>query len=316
MIEAAHQLIDEISDKQWFHAIDFGQFASAGRFQPEQPQNITLYGAFEYLEAMNLASANVLDIGTYDGLVSFGAKQLGAERVVATDTFRNPCFLLAREALGYSEDDIEYCPGVQIGELEKHFSEKQFDVIVCAGVIYHMLYPQQAFVVNRRLIKDDGLLIMETPYLHGEEEAKLVFNGVERAVNEPYTYFVPTLSALKGMANLSGFKVLSERILKAPRRVTFLLKAVTRHELIEDKETPAFLQQMLKRDTCDNEFRFSRLEAFDAAPAAASLKHELEDTREIVPADEEVTFPYHPPRDRPRYGRTRFEQADGNTKTV
>ncbi len=305
------EICNRVADLKWFHAIDFGDFASSGRFEQGTPQNITLYGVFDYLNQIDLSNARLLDIGTYDGLVAFGAKALGAEHVVAVDTFRNDCFLLARNILDYNEE-VDYHPGLQIGELETVFNSKGYDVIVCAGVIYHMLYPQQAFIVNKRLLADDGLLIIETPFAHDVEGAHLIFNGVEQYVNEPYTYFVPSLSALKGMANLSGFKVIAERILNAPKRVTLLLKSVSREELIEDSDTPSFIIQMLKRDTCDNVFRFKEYEKIERREANVRINSPVEESRVIFPKNENPEFPYHPAIDKPGLGTTRFETARGN----
>ena len=90
---------EKIAELAWFHAIDFGEFCSSGRFKPEQPQNITLYGAFEFLEKMDLKNASLLDLGTQDGLIAFGAKSLGARSVSAVDTYRKDSFILARDLL-------------------------------------------------------------------------------------------------------------------------------------------------------------------------------------------------------------------------
>lgn len=302
----------KIADLKWFHSIDFGGLASSGRFKTGAPQNITLYGVFEYLMALDLTEASVLDIGTYDGIVSFGAHRLGAKESVAVDTFRNPVFEFARDLLGLT-DEVEYQPGHQIGALQALFGDRRFDCIVCAGVIYHMLYPMQAFTELRKLMNEGGVLMMETPFEHNRSDAVLIFNGVDTVVNEPYTYFVPTRSALRGMANLAGFKVIGERVLKAPRRITLILQAVGREVLIGDETTPAMIVQMLKRDTCDDVFRYKMLEAQPAAPAKISFKTSAPAfEREIDANKEAVTFPYHPAVGTPVAGSTRFETERGN----
>ena len=140
---------------------------------------------------------------------------------------------------------------------------------------------------------------------------------MEHIVNEPFTYFVPSLSALTGMANLAGFKVLATRILMAPRRATLLLKAVSREELIEDERVADFTKQMLKRDTRDESYRFKDIEkTVRNSPDLFSKIKKIEEYREIIPATEDVKFPHHPPLERPSYGVTRFENADGNTKIL
>ena len=69
---------ERVQNMRWFHAIDFGGFGSSGRFPKGTPQNSTLYGTFEMLQAMDLRDATVLDLGTMDGIVAFGVKTLGA----------------------------------------------------------------------------------------------------------------------------------------------------------------------------------------------------------------------------------------------
>jgi 2-polyprenyl-3-methyl-5-hydroxy-6-metoxy-1,4-benzoquinol methylase len=305
--------IEQVANSKWFHSIDFGGYASSGRFKPGSPQNITLFGVFEYLRAIPLAGAAVLDIGTYDGIVAFGSRALGAGPVIAVDSNSNPSFLLARQLLGYGEGDVEYMPGVQIKDLSQQFGPAQFDVVVCAGVIYHMLFPQQAFTETRKVLREGGYLLMEAPFADGDQQAVLYFNGMTEHVNEPSTYFVPTRPALVGMANLTGFKLVATRILQAPKRVTLLLQAASRRELIDDPQTPPFVVQMLKRDLCDHEFRFKDLESSRRSRSVVAGDPALPLFREIVATEEVVSFPYHPARSVPTYGATRFETEVGNT---
>lgn len=304
---------ERVSKIKWFHAIDFGEYASSGRFPKNHPQNVTLYGAFEFLKSLDLTDADCLDIGAADGIISFGMAGLGAKRVCAVDSFNTEGFVLSREILGL-EEKIEYFPGVQVSALHEHFRPKSFDCIVCAGVIYHMLYPAQAFAEPRKLLKDGGILILETPFIDDEEEPIFMLNS-QAAVNEPRSYFVPTRNALKDLGNMCGFRVLAERVLEGPRRITLLLQAATREELIEDEHTPPFVVQMLKRDLCDDVLRHEELEKLQSVPTSIKITN-VEPARTIIANQEEVDFPYHPDRYATAFGETRFEQADGNTKVL
>ena len=176
--------VEQISKRQWFHSIDFGDYASVWRFKPGTPQNITLYGTFEYLNFMDLSQANVLDLGTYDGIVAFGSHKLGAKSVTAADTFDHATFREARDLLGY-QNDVRYVPKIQVRDLPERFAPKEFDLIICAGIFYHMLHPMQGFTDCRKVLGDEGILVMETPYDASRDDAVLVFNGVEHVVNEP-----------------------------------------------------------------------------------------------------------------------------------
>lgn len=301
----------KIKALKWFHSIDFGDYASAGRFKDDLPQNMTLFPTFELLNQINLDGATFLDCGTYDGLVAFGTAHLGAERVIGMDTFDQETFRLSRKILKL-ENRVEYLPHKQMRDLTSCFEEKSVDVIVCAGIIYHMLYPMQAFVQPRLVLKDDGYLIIETPYNANDDRPILSFNGIETIVKEPLSYFIPTRSALIGMAALAGFRVEAIRQLKSPNRLTLLLKAVSRDELIEDDSVAPYTKQMLKRDICDDEFRFKSLEAMPEVKSSATLKQRPAYDTIIDPFEFEPEFPCHPPRDRKRLGVTRYETKDGN----
>ncbi|MEM9726833.1 MAG: class I SAM-dependent methyltransferase [Pseudomonadota bacterium] len=295
--------------------MDFGDFALSGRFPAGQVQNTTLFGVFELLKSLDLSASSLVDIGTYDGLVAFGARKLGAQTVIGVDTYDRPTFRLARKILNL-EDDVQYEPRKQIRDLPNIFKHKSLDVIVCAGVIYHMFHPMQAFVYPRFALRDGGYLIMETPFDASSDQAHLIFNGVEKAVNEPYKYFVASRSALIGMAHLSGFSVKAIRTLKPLNRITLLLRASSREELIEDQSVAPFTKQMLKRDTCDDEFRFKDLEALPASTALVSERRIHTFERAIDPQYDQPGFPLHPPMDRPSFGSTRFETKHGNLKEL
>mgnify|MGYP003624562322 FL=1 len=302
---------EKIASLKWFHSIDFGDFASSGRFRDDLPQNMTLFPTFELLKALDLHDATLLDCGTYDGIVAFGASQLGTKRVIGMDTFDQATFRLSRKLLGL-EDRVEYIPNKQMRDLTTTFEPKSLDVIVCAGIIYHMLYPMQAFIQPRLVLKDGGYLIMETPFNANDERAILSFNGIDTIAKEPLTYFVPTRSALIGMAALAGFKVEAIRELSGPKRITLLLKAVSREELIDDERVAPYTKQMLKRDICDDEFRFTDLEALPILSSMVTQALPLEYDKVINPNTHSPVFPFHPPADRERLGTTRYETKDGN----
>lgn len=303
---------EKIAETSWFHSIDFGDYASSGRFPPGEPQNTTLYGAFEFLQALDLSEADCLDIVAADGIASFGMSALNARRVEAVDSHETAGFLVSRQMLNL-ENKVGYRSGVQVSTLAEHFKPKSFDCILCAGVIYHVLYPAQVFVEPRKLLKDGGYFIVETPFIDGRNDAAFVFNGTDNPpLKEPRSYFVPTRTALTGLARLCGFRVIAERVLSKPRRITLLLKTATRAEIIDDPETSEMVVQMLKRDLSDDVLRYSKLEAMPVRNASIKLRS-IAPSRMIDPSTEDVTFPYHPPKDRQIAGTTRFERPDGNT---
>lgn len=311
---------EQVASKKWFHSIDFGEFASSGRFPEGQPQNITLYGVFEVLNNLCLRNTAILDLGTYDGLIAFGSHKLGASRVYAADSMSRDSFLLARHILEL-DNHIDYYPNVQISDLEKVFNNSEktyFDLIINAGIFYHMLNPFKAFLETRKLLSEGGLMILETPYCSSRDDAVLVVNSVEKIVNEPYTYFVPTLKALIGMAYLSGFKPISRILLKSPQRVTMLLQASNIEELLEDHRLPPFTRQMLLRGISDRDFQFSDLKTRQGVPTRPETLIQVSnftDKWDIVIDSKtyQPEFPFHAATEHPhRLGSTVFETPRGN----
>ena len=295
---------NEFANHKWFHAIDFGDFASSGRFPPGHPQNITLYGFMDMIQHIDLRDADVLDIGAVDGLASFGMKKMGARRVAATDSVDHQTFRRAREVLGL---DVEYFPRTQIKDFGDRFPKGSFDVILCAGVIYHMFNPVSAFLECRKIVKEGGYLLMETPYYAGEERACIFVNSETEMVNEVYTYSVPTEAAVCGLMKLAGFDVVAVRKIKGPDRITVLGRAAALSEIGD--RTP-LLKRIHEVDTCDYEFRYDRY-----LPSPVASRTAYTGPRDSVTIDYKSyrpVFPLHPPLEKRAVGTTRWTSRTGN----
>ena len=298
------ELAEEFAKLKWFHAIDFGDFASIGRFQQGRPQNITLYGFMDMIRHVDLAGAETLDIGSVDGISSFGMKTLGARRAVATDSVDKHTFRRAREVLGL---DIEYHPDTQIKDFGRIFQRGSFDVILCAGVIYHMFNPVSAFLECRKIIKEGGLLFMETPYFAGEKRACIFVNSETEMVNEIFTYSVPTEAAVRGLMKLAGFEILAVRKIQAPDRITVLGRATGLNSI---PDRTRLLKRIHEIDTCDFEFRFGK---YVPAPVASSVTYTgPRDDLVIDHKSYQPVFPHHPQVDKPAVGHTAWHSSVGN----
>lgn len=310
-------LREKIAHMSWFHAVDLGEFSTSGRFKQGRPQNTTLYGTFEFLKAMNLEGSSCLDIGTVDGLIAFGLSKLGSSNIHATDTHSRETFLLLHEILDIPTSCIKYRANLQIKDLPLIYKCKTFDLAICAGVFYHMLHPVQAFSDVRKTLKDDGYLIIETPFDATSDLPTLMFNGSSHFLNEPYSYFIPTEQFLVAIAHLTGFQVVATRILKAPSRITLLLKTSSRSTLIKSSAVAPFTKQMLKRDLCDLSFQHAQIESshVQALDIQGSI-YELDERRLIDPDIEKPDFPFHPSQSMTSFGTTAWEEESGNTRKL
>ena len=291
----------------WFHAIDFGDFQSRGRFPPGEPQNVTLFDAFDLMRHIDLSGSTCLDIGTFDGLVAFGMKLKGASRVIATDSSSRDTFQLARQLLDL---DIDYVPDAQIKDLRHTLPDTRFDLVVCNGVLYHMLNPLSAFFTARRLLKRDGLLMIET-YISrsGCSEPALVLNSeARRVVPEPHTYLLPNAAAVRGMLKLACFDVLATRSLVRPDRFTALGRAVE-PDRVRDRSD--LLIEIHKKDFSDWEFRIADLN-LSSEPSSGIRFAGPEGDRRIDPRSFEPDFAPHPLRLSNPVGRSQWAYLHGN----
>jgi tRNA (mo5U34)-methyltransferase len=297
-------LEQDFAKEKWFHSIDFGAFASAGRFPEDSAQNITLFGFMDLVQHVDPTGADVLDIGAVDGISSFGLKKRGAARVVATDTVEKSTFLRARDHLGL---DIEYRPGIQIKDFEPIFAPGSFDLIVCAGVIYHMFNPFTAFQACRKMIREDGLLFMETPYVPNDDRGCIYLNSEAEISREVFTYSIPTEKAVTGMMKLAGFDVLAVRKIHRPDRITVLGRASALKDIGNRTET---LKRIHERDTCDHDFRYAD---HLPTPGRSTLKYTgPRDNIMIDHATYQPNFPFHPPRSKRTVGETIWLSKKGN----
>jgi tRNA (mo5U34)-methyltransferase len=128
----------------------------------------------------DLTGKRVLDIGAWDGYFSFEFERRGA-RVLATDIWSPDAlanFLFAREKLN---SKVEY-KRLDVHDLSPN-AIGTFDIVFCAGVLYHLRYPLIALERIRSVT--DGFFILETsaliPFMHEKFPMIGFFPGDEEA---------------------------------------------------------------------------------------------------------------------------------------
>jgi tRNA (mo5U34)-methyltransferase len=136
-----------------------------------------------------LTGKTVLDIGAWDGFFSFEFERRGAKRVLAIDSFTwddqrewprgLECFLLARE---FFKSKVEY-QRLDVHDLDPK-AIGTFDLVFCAGVLYHLRHPLLALEKIRSVTA--GQLILEThaliPAMHESTPLMTIFPGDDEAV--------------------------------------------------------------------------------------------------------------------------------------
>ncbi|MFT5423073.1 MAG: SAM-dependent methyltransferase [Phycisphaerales bacterium] len=266
--------------------MDLGAFETPGRFPVGERQNRTLLPVFDALSRTDVAGCSCLDIGAMSGLVSFGLSRLGASRVVATDALDVASFRLARDVLGL---DVEYHPRTQFDTLRATLEGERFDLIVCAGVLYHMLNPFSAIAECRKMLNPGGLLILETAFAPQMTEPGMLFNAsADRPDPEPYTYWRPSASGVEGMMQLAAFDVLDDSRLLDPPRLAVIGRAVAPEAV---SERSPLMTRMHELDLCDETLKLDGLESGPTVSGPAYRAGER--GRVLDPASHAVKFPFH-----------------------
>ena len=291
------ELFEKADEMNWFHAIDCGDFQTSGRFDPELPQNQTLFGVMDLLRGFDVKGKRCLDVGTSDGLIAFGLAHEGAD-VVAMDTFDLPSFRFLREILN---EPVEYRPNVQLKDLR---SDEDFDLVVCAGVIYHMLNPMSAFTILRSYVKEGGFILIESAYVQGREPT-LLLNSEAEVLPEVSTYWLPTEACILGMMRLAGFSPVAVRTLDKLDRTAVLAQAVDPGEI---NDRTKLTQRMHEVGFRDLSYSLCR------SKERSSLRYNGPKRRKILKLNRYVPkFPYHAHKPSNPAGKTRWTTATGNS---
>ena len=155
----------------------------------------------------NLSGKTVLDIGAWDGFFSFEFERRGAKRVMAIDTYAwdkggLECFLFAREHL---KSKVEH-QRLDVHDLSPR-DVGMFDLVFCAGVLYHLRHPLLALEKIRSVAADQ--LILEShqliPALHEHVPVIRLFPGDDNAVRGHSPGGFPTKAWVLNAIKAAGF---------------------------------------------------------------------------------------------------------------
>jgi len=187
---------------KWWHSIDLGH----GVVTPGAYDTRTLLDRIAM--PRDLTGLSVLDIGAWDGYLSFEAERRGASRVLATDSYvwRNNIlsgkagFQFARTALESKVEDKD----VDVMDLSLE-NVGMFDVVLFSGVLYHLRHPLLALEQLRKLTRK--LLIMETHIdLPNVQRPAMAFYPGSEANNDATNWWGPNEACCVEMLKTAGFR--------------------------------------------------------------------------------------------------------------
>ncbi|MEE9413966.1 MAG: methyltransferase domain-containing protein [Acidimicrobiales bacterium] len=149
---------EEIEKFNWYYKIELKKGATTGgrvRGTSSMTRRI--------VANMGIDGSRCLDIGAQEGLLSVLMSRHGAAKVAAYDRLDLADRLaLVQEAYGV---EIDYYHSLQLNELPaavEKAGEDPFDVVVFAGVLYHMIDPLAGLALTRSFIREGGLAVIET----------------------------------------------------------------------------------------------------------------------------------------------------------
>ena len=187
------KMIDSVP--HWWHSIEFGDGVfSEGR----EPRGTMLWDQFD-IPIANIKNKRVLDIGAWDGKFSFLCEQAGAKTVLAVDVsqgFSNSNgFHVAKKILNskvvHMDEDFLNLKPAEVGK---------FDLIIFAGVLYHLENPLGGFRALKELLSNTGLIVIETTTLPDEiEEPYMKFHLKKDLGNDPTNFWTPSPSCVEQM---------------------------------------------------------------------------------------------------------------------
>jgi tRNA (mo5U34)-methyltransferase len=201
-----HDVQAEIDRISWYHEFDFGRGLRA-RSHIENVEIIRQIWQFieQQLDRIDFRGKSVLEIGAWDGYWSFYAERRGAASVLATDDVTQNWadgrgLPLARALLG---SRVEIRQDVSIYDLSS--LNRQFDIILCLGVFYHLRDPFYGFTQIRHCCRPGTCVVVE---------GELGWTGMHlnevRHFYNPWLEFLPSPSALEGLLKSAYLRIDSQ----------------------------------------------------------------------------------------------------------
>jgi len=171
-------VISKMNTMEWYHKIDLGN----GIITPGRDYDKMWKSTSCVMNEINYKGKRVLDLGSFDGYWAFEAEKRGASTIVATDArfegYEN--LLFARSVL--NSNVIPLC-NVPVQDLENRLNivgfDQKFDIVQHFGLLYHLRDPMLSLSQSRKVLSDDGILILETAFIEDDENSFMAFSGLD-----------------------------------------------------------------------------------------------------------------------------------------
>jgi len=191
-ISLANLSDQDIQDFQWYYRVELRPGVFTGVFGNKKRRTSRLVR--NLAKQIDVRGRRVLEIGCQEAVQSVlfakkGADVVAYDRLDLTDRIE-----LMKEAYGV---EFDYAKGLGLSELKDHLQtdgNAQFDVVMFAGVMYHMIDPLRGLGEVRSFCRQGGIVVVETSIWASDHPAYM-FN-MEGQMFQNSCYFVPSLAAL------------------------------------------------------------------------------------------------------------------------
>jgi tRNA (mo5U34)-methyltransferase len=159
-----------------------------------------------------LDGRSFLDVGCWEGFICAEAVQRGASPVIGIDYCTSPDLAdtMARYGFAFIQMDLLSEKALQLPE---------FDVVHCAGVLYHVENPLSLLFRLRKLCRFGGTLHLETSYAVGpSEQPVMVFHPGSSLDDNPSNWWSPNEACLREMLAVIGLSELEITFRTTPKR--------------------------------------------------------------------------------------------------
>jgi len=203
----------------WGHDHDFGDFSLKGDMEN---RHIKLLARFidEFKSIpRSFDGLRVLDIGCWTGGTSLLLCAMGAH-VVAIEEVKK--YIDCLNYLKYAFDIKRLEPkNLSLFELTEPDFYDSFDIVLFAGVLYHVTDPILALRITFNCLKDGGLCLLETAIVPSEEyilsyEGPTVYWGgnIKELNRRGWNWFKPSPSTLSGMMSDVGYNSIQVSVIR------------------------------------------------------------------------------------------------------
>ncbi|MBP7686978.1 MAG: DUF1698 domain-containing protein [Thermoflexales bacterium] len=214
----------------WYHRIYLGN----GLYTlPETAYHELVWQRFCPAFPANLRGARVLDIGSNAGFFSLQAKLLGAGRVLGIELI--DMYLQQADTIKHwwGLDDIENRAGEAQG-IDR--LDERFELVVCAGILYHLKNPlhvleqigrvcTDAVLIETECIPADPRNVVVRQGPRGQAQLTPTTKGIMKLIEadeldgDGSNWWVPDAECVMGMLRIAGFTQFSTPIYQMPNRL-------------------------------------------------------------------------------------------------